>query len=95
MKWTPLKTSVKVYNEETSTTITAFSVPYAASTNDTGLDLEIMALDSRTTNPEARGKIALYPVEYRVGISHLFYKSISEWYSVSYTSQEMVLLLKV
>ncbi|MFQ6088136.1 MAG: M28 family peptidase [Candidatus Methanofastidiosia archaeon] len=80
LKWVSLKTSLIVYNEKESISIPAFSVPYAASTNDAGLDLEIVALESKKENPAAKGKIALYPVEFREGIRHLFYKHISEWH---------------
>jgi len=80
LKWVPEKTSLTVYNEKESIDIPAFSVPFATSTDEAGLDLEIVTLESQKSNPAAKGKIALYPVEFRDGVRHFLYKRISEWY---------------
>jgi len=79
LKWTPLKTSLKVYNQNRSITIAAFSVPYAASTGDVGLDLEIVELKSKTIDRNVKGKIVLYPVRFRNSINHRFFERRSEW----------------
>ena len=79
LKWTPLKTSLKVYNQNRSITIAAFSIPYAASTGDAGLDIEIVELKSKTIDRNAKGKIVLYPVRFRNSISHRFFEHRSEW----------------
>jgi len=80
LKWVPLKTSLIVYNEIESVTIPAFSVPLAVSTDDNGLDLEIVPLESQKENPAAQGKIALYPVKFTDATSHFFLKRVAEWY---------------
>lgn len=77
-KWVPLKTSLQIYTESESINIPAFSVPYAASTSGQGIDAEVVFLESQTVI-DAEGKIVLYPVKFREGISHRFYKSRAEW----------------
>lgn len=80
VKWVPLKTFLHVYTESESIIVPAFSVPYAESTSDQGIDAEVVFLESKTINYDVKGKIALYPVEFRERISHQVYKRIAEWY---------------
>lgn len=80
VKWIPIKTSLTVYTESESLQIPAFSIPYAESTDEHGIDAEIVFLKSETVDRNAKGKIVLYPVEFREGVSHQFYKRRAEWY---------------
>ncbi|KYK35958.1 MAG: hypothetical protein AYK19_01765 [Theionarchaea archaeon DG-70-1] len=80
MKWLPIRTSLTVYTESKSLQIPAFSVPYAESTDEHGINAEVIFLKSETVDKDAKGKIVLYPVEFREGVSHQFYKRRAEWY---------------
>ena len=77
-QWTPINTSLTVYNESESITVPAFSVPYSLSTGPEGIDLPIVALESKRINRDAQGKIALYPLKFRYRRQRL-YTRMSQW----------------
>jgi len=78
-KWTPINTSLTVYNEEKSISVPAFSVPYSPSTDSEGIDSLIVTFESKTENKEAQGKIALYPLKFE-RVWNKIYTRMSKWY---------------